>query len=59
MTEKPKTETTTPASPEPKPEPSSPKRDEWLEALARNPRFVLIKPSGKGFVIGGQSPKAR
>jgi hypothetical protein len=64
------TETTTPASPEPKAvavatpqalpsdDKAATRRDEWLEALSRNPRFVLIKPSGKGYVIGGQSPKA-
>jgi hypothetical protein len=32
--------------------------DALTEALARDPRFVMIKPSGKGFVIGGQSPAA-
>ena len=55
MTEKPKTETTTPASPEPKASPSDDKpatrRDAWAEAIARNPRFVLIKPSGKGLIL--------
>jgi hypothetical protein len=57
MTEK--TEKTTPAppaSPEPKP---APPPDALALKLASDPRFVVIKPSGKGFVIGGQSPKAR
>ena len=27
--------------------------------LASDPRFLVIKRSGKGFVIGGQSPAAR
>jgi hypothetical protein len=58
MTEKTETEKTTPVTPSP-PEPSSPKRDEWLEALARNPNFKLLPRRGQGFVIGGQSPKAR
>ena len=35
-----------------------PAPDALTEALARDPRFVMIKPSGKGFVIGGQSPAA-
>ena len=35
------------------------KRDEWLEAIESNPRFRLIKPSGAGFVIGGQHPAQR
>ena len=30
------------------------RRDEPMKALANNPRCVVIKPSGKGFIIGGQ-----
>jgi hypothetical protein len=55
MTEKPKTETTTPAFPPASQEAGddkpSTRRDAWAEALARNPRFVLYKPSGKGFIL--------
>jgi hypothetical protein len=25
-------------------------------ALAQNPRFKVLPPSGKGFIIGGQAP---
>jgi DNA invertase Pin-like site-specific DNA recombinase len=38
------------AAPSP-PEPSSPRRDEWLEAIEGNPRFRLIEPSGAGFIL--------
>ena len=37
--------------------PNAKKRDVLAEALARDPRFVMVKPTGKGFIIGGQSPK--
>ena len=37
------------------------KRDALMEALARDPRFTLIKSSGKAFVIGagGFKPPAK
>ena len=58
---KPTETTTTPdRAPEPKPATSSGTgRDELMKALEANRRFTLIKSSGQGFVIGGQSPKAR
>jgi hypothetical protein len=40
---------------EPKP---APPPDALALKLASDPRFVVIKPSGKGIVIGGQSPAA-
>ena len=39
------------ADPKPAPPP-----DAIALKLASDPRFVVIKPSGKGFVIGGQKP---
>jgi hypothetical protein len=30
--------------------------DEFMAKLAANPRFRVIEPSGKGFIIGGQHP---
>ena len=30
--------------------------NDLARALTRNPQFELVEPSGKGFVIGGQSP---
>ena len=32
-------------------EPSSPKRDALMEALAKNPRFKVLPRSGKGFIL--------
>jgi hypothetical protein len=40
---------------DPKP---APPPDALALKLASDPSFVVIKPSGKGFVIGGQSPAA-
>ena len=59
------TETTKPETPafphgsqEPSDDKAATRRDEWLAKLASNPRFVLIEPSGKGYVIGAaQRPK--
>jgi hypothetical protein len=31
-------------------------RDEYMKRLSQNPRFRIVKPSGKGFVIGGVKP---
>ena len=51
------TKTKTPERvPEPKASPSDDKpattrRDALMEALEANPRFVVIKPSGKGFIL--------
>ena len=42
------TETTTPASPEPKAET---RRDEFMEAPAKNPRFKLLPRRGAGFIL--------
>jgi hypothetical protein len=42
------------ADPKPAPPP-----DAIALKLASDPRFVVIKPSGKGFVNGGHSPAAR
>jgi len=28
-------------------------RDERMKKISENPRFKIVKPSGKGFVIGG------
>jgi DNA invertase Pin-like site-specific DNA recombinase len=39
----------------PKPKPTL---DEYMAALRADPRFKVIEPSGKGFIIGGQRPKA-
>ena len=30
--------------------------DEFTKALLRNPRFKVLALSGKGFIIGGQTP---
>jgi hypothetical protein len=40
----------TPAAPAPTPT----RRDALMRALAANPRFKIVKPSGKGFIIGGR-----
>jgi DNA invertase Pin-like site-specific DNA recombinase len=39
------------ASPTPAPEP-----DAFTKRLLANPRFKVLPPSGKGFIIGGQKP---
>ena len=33
--------------------------DEFWQRLRADPRFNVIEPSGKGFIIGGQNPAAR
>ena len=30
---------------------------EYMEKLSKDPAFKIIKPSGKGFVIGGVRPR--
>jgi hypothetical protein len=49
------TEKTTPPKPKSAPPPAM-TPDALSLALASNPRFVVIKPSGKAFIIGGQKP---
>jgi hypothetical protein len=62
MTETTKTTTGKSAKPssaaelDPKP---APPPDALALKLASDPRFVVTKRSGKGFVIGGRSPAAR
>jgi hypothetical protein len=36
------------------PAPTSTRRDALMRALVANPRFKIVKLSGKGFIIGGQ-----
>lgn len=31
-------------------------REQRMKKLSENPRFKIMKPSGKGFVIGGAKP---
>jgi len=39
-------------SPEPKPPSSASTPDTLAKALASNPSFVVLPPSGKGYIIG-------
>ena len=34
-------------------------REKFMKAVSGNPRFILAKPSGKAFVIGGMRPFAK
>jgi hypothetical protein len=57
MTEKTTTETTPPPpTPSRPPAPVKLTHDEFMAKLAANPQFKLVRGSGQGFVIGGQSP---
>jgi hypothetical protein len=48
------------SSPPPPPAPAAKlTHAEFMAKLASNPQFRVIEPSGKGFIIGGQTPAAR
>jgi hypothetical protein len=42
------------SEPKQPPVPITTRRDALMRALAANPRFKIVKPSGKGIIIGGQ-----
>jgi hypothetical protein len=52
-----------PQSPEPEPAcqttGSVMTRDELMKRLSADPRIQIVKPSGKGFVIGGAKPSTK
>ena len=39
------------------PTPDKLTHDEFMAKLAANPQFKIVKPSGQGFIIGGQKPQ--
>jgi hypothetical protein len=52
----PKTEKDRPEDRPPEP-PRRMTHEEFMQTLANDPQFRIVKPSGEGFIIGGQPPK--